>query len=62
VIVVLDNRIYIYKFTNLELIEAIDTCPNPNGLCAVSYDEQRCILACPDKSKGKVKIVNFETQ
>jgi len=44
------------------LIEAIDTCPNPLGLCAVSYDEQRCILACPDKSKGKVKIINFETQ
>jgi WD repeat-containing protein 45 len=58
---VLENRIYIYKFTDLQLIEAIDTCANPLGLCSVSYDEQRCILACPDKSKGKVKIINFET-
>jgi hypothetical protein len=58
----LENRIYIYKFTDLQLIEAIDTCTNPLGLCAVSYDEGRCILACPDKAKGKVKIINFESQ
>ena len=57
----LENRIYIYKFTDLQLVEAIDTCTNPLGLCAVSYDENRCILACPDKAKGKVKILNFGT-
>ena len=38
VIVVLENRIYVYNFSDLRLIDAIDTCQNPRGLCALSYD------------------------
>ena len=36
VFVVLETRIYVYRFNDLLLIDAIDTYPNPNGLAVVS--------------------------
>ena len=36
VVVVLETRIYVYNFADLRLIDAIDTCNNPKGLCAMS--------------------------
>ena len=38
VVVVLENRIYVYNFADLRLIDAIDTCFNPKGICALSAD------------------------
>lgn len=38
VVVVLENRIYVYNFADLRLIDAIDTCFNPKGICALSPD------------------------
>lgn len=53
VIVVLEKKIYIYNFTNLSLIDQIETSSN---LCSVSYDDAECVLACCDKEKGRVKV------
>jgi WD repeat-containing protein 45 len=52
VVVVLENRIYVYNFSDLRLIDAIDTYDNPKGLCAISADPNFSILANPDKKKG----------
>jgi hypothetical protein len=49
VVVVLENRIYVYNFADLRLIDAIDTCFNPKGLCALSADQNLSVLATPDK-------------
>jgi hypothetical protein len=38
VVVVLENRVYVYNFADLRLIDAIDTCNNPKGLCALNPD------------------------
>ena len=49
VVVALENRIYVYNFADLRLIDAIDTCINPKGLCALSADNSISVLATPDK-------------
>jgi hypothetical protein len=60
VVVVLENRIYVYNFADLRLIDAIDTCFNPKGICAMSPDPNISVLATPDKQKGHVKITIYE--
>ena len=60
VVVVLESRIYVYNFADLRLIDAIDTCLNPKGLCALSSDPNISVLATPDKTKGHVKITTYE--
>ena len=60
VVVVLENRIYVYNFSDLRLIDAIDTFDNPKGLCAISADPNFSILANPDKKKGAIRITNYD--
>ena len=59
-IVVLEHKIYVYNFSNLKMIEVIETCPNPKGLLAVSPSKEVCVLAAPDKTAGTVKIIHFD--
>jgi WD40 repeat protein len=59
-VVVLEYRIYVYNFADLRLIDAIDTCFNPKGICAMSPDPNISVLATPDKQKGHVKITIYE--
>lgn len=60
VVVVLENRIYVYNFSDLRLIDAIDTYDNPKGLCAISADPNVSIMANPDKKKGAIRITNYD--
>eukprot|EP01103_Thecamoeba_quadrilineata_P016589 TRINITY_DN557_c0_g1_i2.p1 TRINITY_DN557_c0_g1~~TRINITY_DN557_c0_g1_i2.p1 ORF type:complete len:271 (+),score=33.12 TRINITY_DN557_c0_g1_i2:177-989(+) len=38
-IVVLENKIHIYELQNVRNVRAIDTYPNPKGLCALSHND-----------------------
>lgn len=60
IVVVLEAKIYVYNFQNLKLIEVIETCPNPKGICAVSPSKDVCVLAAPEKKAGTVRIVHFD--
>ena len=60
VVVVLENRIYVYNFADLRLLDAIDTFDNPKGLCALSADPNVSILANLDKKKGAIRITNYD--
>jgi WD40 repeat protein len=50
----------VYNFADLRLIDAIDTCQNPKGICALSSDPNISVLATPDKQKGHVKLTVYE--
>jgi WD40 repeat protein len=50
----------VYNFADLRLIDAIDTCYNPKGICALSPDPAVSVLATPDKTKGHVKVSIYE--
>ena len=60
IVVVLDNRTYIYNFDDLRLIDAIETCANPKGLVAINPDPENSVLVTPDKKKGYIKINSYE--
>ena len=42
------------------MLEAIDTCNNPKGLCAVSYGREPTVLVTPEKNAGQVRVKHFE--
>ena len=42
------------------MIEVIETCANPKGLCSISPRKEVCVLACPDKNVGTVRVVHFD--
>ena len=52
IVVVLENKIYVYNLQDLKICDHINTCSNPKGLCSLSSDAQRIVLACPDSKKG----------
>lgn len=60
VIVVLETRIYVYNFSDLKLIDALETIENPKGLCSVSYAPEKTYLACLEKEKGTVRVNVYE--
>ena len=49
IVVVLENRTYIYNFDDLRLIDAIETCPNHKGLVSLNPDPDNAVLATPDQ-------------
>ena len=63
IILVCANKILVYNSNSFELIESINTRPNPKGLIAVGYIV-RNILAYPniDLEHGKLIIKNYDTQ
>eukprot|EP01100_Stratorugosa_tubuloviscum_P001533 TRINITY_DN1341_c2_g1_i1.p1 TRINITY_DN1341_c2_g1~~TRINITY_DN1341_c2_g1_i1.p1 ORF type:complete len:348 (+),score=142.50 TRINITY_DN1341_c2_g1_i1:75-1118(+) len=56
VVVVLLTKVYVYNFSDLQLMEQFDTCENPRGLCALSPSTSNTVIAYPDVSVGGVKI------
>ncbi|RCK55785.1 Autophagy-related protein 18 [Candida viswanathii] len=50
-IVVLEDQIYLYDITTMKLLHTIETSPNLNGLCAISYDDTNSYLAYPSPPK-----------
>ena len=55
----LENRIYVYKFVDLKLVDAIDTNINSRGLVALNPDTPNEVLATPDKQEGFVKLTLY---
>eukprot|EP00967_Tisochrysis_lutea_P017127 scaffold19367_cov33-Tisochrysis_lutea.AAC.4 len=54
VVVVLEYRIYVYNFSDLNLLHTIETISNPHGLCALCTDSRACVIACCGLQKGHV--------
>lgn len=54
---VLNDRTYVYRLTDLQMKDAIETADNPDGLCILTER----VLVCPEKEKGTVRISNYET-
>ncbi|CAN1791159.1 Autophagy-related protein 18a, partial [Linum perenne] len=46
IIVVLEQKIFVYNFADLKLLHQIETISNPKGLRAVSYGSGSLLLVC----------------
>ena len=60
VVVVLEYKIYVYNFADLNLLHTIETISNPRGLCALCADSRLCVLGCPGLQKGHLRVELFD--
>lgn len=57
IMVALNRKIMLYNFSDLHLILQLDTCENQNGLCAMTFNQERqTILAIPGGKQGDLRI------
>jgi len=56
VVVVLASKIYVYRFSDLKLLDQINTMQNHKGLVALCPDASATVLACPGISRGHVRV------
>jgi len=61
IVVVLENKVYIYNFADLQLLHQIETFSNPRGLCSLS-PSSNIVLAVPGQKPGTVHIELFDTK
>lgn len=59
IIVVCEQKIYVFSFTNFQNIDTLDTYDNPKGIIAVSADKAVNMIAYPDKTKGYVRVKSY---
>eukprot|EP01095_Lingulamoeba_sp_RSL-Kostka_P006387 TRINITY_DN199_c0_g1_i1.p1 TRINITY_DN199_c0_g1~~TRINITY_DN199_c0_g1_i1.p1 ORF type:complete len:372 (+),score=128.60 TRINITY_DN199_c0_g1_i1:73-1188(+) len=62
IVVVLQDRVYIYQFSDLQLLDQIETYNNPKGLCALSPSQNNTVLACPGETLGSVHIELYDSK
>ena len=55
----IEDKVYHYQLTSLNLLESLDCSPNKLGILAVSPSIEHCLIAFPDKLQGSVRIVNY---
>lgn len=60
IVVILEDKIYVYNFQTLTLQEKFDTCPNSRGVCAMNGSKDMCVLATPTTEVGIVKLIHFD--
>lgn len=60
VVVVLTQRIYVYRFSDLHLLDRINTIRNDQGLVALCADASNMVLACPGVSRGHVNVELYD--
>ncbi|GAM29229.1 hypothetical protein SAMD00019534_124050 [Acytostelium subglobosum LB1] len=55
IVVVLENKVYVYNFADLQLVHQLETTNNPKGICAVCPGAAN-VLACPGLKPGYVHV------
>lgn len=57
--VVCQNFVKFYQFKDVSFLKKVETCDNPNGVCALSTCETSTIAVVPADKPGFVNIVNY---
>lgn len=60
VVVVLLKKIYVYRFSDLKLLDQIPTIENPKGLVALCPDSSNTVLACPNVHQGHIRVELYD--
>ncbi|CAO2839743.1 unnamed protein product [Amaranthus hypochondriacus] len=59
IIVVLEQKVFVYNFSDLKLMHQIETSTNPKGLCEVSQSAGKLVLVCLGLQKGQVRVEHY---
>lgn len=62
IVVVLEQKVFVYNFTDLKLLHQIETIANPKGLCEVSQTAGKLVLVCPGLQKGQVRVEHYASK
>ncbi|MBA0802540.1 hypothetical protein Gohar_012823, partial [Gossypium harknessii] len=62
IVVVLEQKIFVYNFADLKLLHQIETIANAKGLCAVSQGVGSLVLVCPGLQKGQVRVEHYASK
>lgn len=62
IVVILEQKIYIYNFADVKLVHQIETISNPNGLCEISQTAVSPVLVCPGLQNGQVRVEHFTSK
>jgi hypothetical protein len=55
-VVVLETKVFVFNFADFKVLDLLETCPNPKGLCSVASHTDTLKLALPSKKVGVVEI------
>ena len=61
-VVSLLTRVYVYRFSDLALLDQFNTVANEKGLLALSPDSQSTVLACPSIGRGGVRVELYDAR
>ncbi|KAK0350019.1 WD repeat domain phosphoinositide-interacting protein 3, partial [Friedmanniomyces endolithicus] len=59
IVVVLETKVFVYRFKDLKLIDQITTIANPKGLVSLCPDKNN-VLAIPGLAKGSIRIELYD--
>lgn len=62
IVVILLQKIYVYNFADLKLLQQIDTFTNSKGLCEVSHLSGSMVLVCPGLRKGQIRVEHYASK
>lgn len=62
IVVVLEQKVFVYNFTDLKLLHQIETIANPKGLCEISQSVGKLVLVCPGLQKGQVRVEHYASK
>eukprot|EP00004_Rigifila_ramosa_P001386 TRINITY_DN1132_c0_g1_i2.p1 TRINITY_DN1132_c0_g1~~TRINITY_DN1132_c0_g1_i2.p1 ORF type:complete len:370 (-),score=90.66 TRINITY_DN1132_c0_g1_i2:94-1203(-) len=60
IVVVLENKVYVYNFADLKPLHQIETVSNPKGLAALCPNSTHSVLACPGLQRGYVHVELYD--
>ncbi|XP_039049304.1 SVP1-like protein 2 [Hibiscus syriacus] len=56
IVIVLEQKIFVYNFADLKVLHQIEIIAKPKGLCAASQGSGSLVLVCPGLQKGQVRV------
>ena len=62
IVVVLEQKVFVYNFTDLKVLHQIETIANPKGLCEISQSAGKLVLVCPGLQKGQVRVEHYASK
>lgn len=60
IVVVLDAKVFVYRFKDLKLMDSITTVPNPKGLVSLCSEAKNNVLAIPGLQRGSIRIELYD--
>jgi hypothetical protein len=60
IVVALERKVFVYNFSDLQLLDSFETAPNARGLVALSLEADGRVLAFPAASSGSRGVVRLE--